>query len=363
MFIERFKIKDIFSLIIIIFLMKFFIFIAYQFNISLFLTGGGSDANYYNCYAKGECSHAVNIWPVLLRFLNEHGLYDRKIISNILFFISVVVIPSFGFFVCKKGRHYNNQKIAFFVFLLLSMYPTLFFYNYDVYRDIIMVFIWMLGLFFVKKTFESKYLNILYFLLFAIISYLLFLFRPYLGFAFFISYPFSFLFIKIKKWHYIFMLYLFLMNLFFYFGLFDPLVKYRSGFEELSGGSTIGIDFKGVSYFSFIPYFIISYITQFFGVYFINLGSVILFLFESLPIIFLLRYIVKNYVLNIYTSYLLSFVFIYNSVWVIANDNLGTAVRLRIYSYLALIFVALYMYLVNKDSYENSASSNRSEDN
>jgi hypothetical protein len=44
---------------------------------------------------------------------------------------------------------------------------------------------------------------------------------------------------------------------------------------------------------------------------------------------------------------------VYGTVWIIANDNLGTAVRLRIFNYLAVFFVAASIYLMKYLRAEN----------
>ena len=55
--------------------------------------GAGNDADYYHSYALGFGSEEVNYWPVILRFLNERGLYNRDIITFISFVTSMTLLP------------------------------------------------------------------------------------------------------------------------------------------------------------------------------------------------------------------------------------------------------------------------------
>ncbi|POV75542.1 hypothetical protein C3421_13240, partial [Acinetobacter sp. ACNIH4] len=55
--------------------------------------GGGNDSDYYDAYVLGYNDIAVNIWPVILRFFNDLGLYSRDGISYLFLFIILFIIP------------------------------------------------------------------------------------------------------------------------------------------------------------------------------------------------------------------------------------------------------------------------------
>ena len=58
----------------------------------------------------------------------------------------------------------------------------------------------------------------------------------------------------------------------------------------------------------------------------------------------MLIYVIKNIKLaDGFVRFLIIFFVIYASVWLIGNDNLGTAVRLRIYNYLAIYISFFYI--------------------
>lgn len=337
----------LFSIVLLIFIKTIF-FIAIKNDFFSVNLGGGSDAEYYNDYALGYIDVAVNTWPVMLRYLNNSGLYSRNIISYLLFFISLFLIP---ILINRLAdiRFIENQKNYLYIYILCLIYPTIFFYTFDVYRDVFMVFSFLLGCLVVKRCLcSSSYINFLLLFVFSLIVGLFLLgLRPYLGYAFLLA-----LFIwkiKFTKKRFIFLSVLYFSVLFFinYLGYIDFLTDYRSSFEEVGGGSTIGLDFSNP--IMFIPNFILSALGQLFGLYITNPLAIILFLVETVPFFFMLVYVVKNIKLaDNFVRFLIIFFAIYGSVWLIGNDNLGTAVRLRIYNYLAIYISFFYILRIKR---------------
>lgn len=337
----------VFTIILLVFI-KSLLFIAIQNDFFSIGLGGGSDAEYYNAYALGYADFAVNIWPVILRYLNDHGLYSRTIISYILFFISLFLVP--GLINRLSGiRFKENQKNYLYIILLCLIYPTIFFYTFDVYRDVFMVFSFLLGCLVVKRCLNSSnYISFLLLFIFSlIIGFFLIGLRPYLGYAFLLA---LFLWkIRFTKRRLFYLAILYFSALFFvnYLGYLDFLTEYRSGFEEVGGGSTLGLDFSNP--IMFIPNFILSVLGQLFGLYVTNPLAIILFLIETVPFFFMLVYVVKNIKLaDNFVRFLIIFFVVYGSVWLIGNDNLGTAVRLRIYNYLAICISFFYILRIKR---------------
>ncbi|MCO8109088.1 hypothetical protein [Acinetobacter indicus] len=333
----------LFFLCVSIFFIKIVFY--YLFSQGFFSTtfGGGSDADYYNDYAKGFYDNAVNVWPILLRFLNDFNFYSRSYVSLFLFFLNLVIIPLLVIKLCDL-KFKNNQKEFLILYLLILLYPTLYFYSLDVFRDVFMVFVFLLGIYFVKKSINKSSLSILnlYFVLACLMGVLMMNLRPYLGYAFFLSFLFINFRFTTQRIFLILLLYfsiLFIMN---YLGMLSTLTDYRSGFEDISGGSTLGLDFSNP--ISFIPNLILSILGQFFGLYFTNSLAVVLFFIETLPVALMLFYAVKNInYSDMFVRFLIVFFVLYGSVWLIGNDNLGTAVRLRIYNYLVIYICFFYI--------------------
>ena len=343
--LKRVSNKALFLCIVyLIFLKVFFYFLIKNDYISFGL-GGGSDADYYHNYVVGYVDIAVNIWPVILRFFNDLGLYSRDGISYLFLFINLFIIP---FLVAKlSGLNFKkSQKYYLYSVLLCLIYPTLFFYTLDIYRDVFMVLTFLVGCLIVKKCLRSSnFISFSYFYILAVsIGVFLLALRPYLGFAFLLALVLWKIKLTKKRIFLFAILYFFALFIANYIGIFESLTEYRSVFDEDSGGSTLGLDFSNPV--MFIPNFILSALGQLFGLYITNPLAIVLLLVETFPFVFMLKYVIKNIRLaDSFVRFLLIFFVIYGSVWLIGNDNLGTAVRLRMYNYFA-IYISFF-YILN----------------
>lgn len=329
----------IFVLIYILFFLKILLF----FYFKDVMQETPSDAHYYNDYALGYFDVAVNVWPVILSNLNNLGLYNRDVIAAFLLFLNLLIIPVFLGKISEIS-FIKHQKYYLYLFLLCLLYPTLYFYTFDVYRDVFMVFSFLTGCLIVKKSLDSN--NFLFFIIGFILAlfvgYFLYELRPYLGYAFLgalFLWKIKFTKKRILIFGILYLIVLFVAN---YLGLLEQLTEYRSGFDENAGGSTLGLDFSNPVLF--IPNFILSLLGQLFGLYITNPVSLILFFIETCPFICMLIYIIKNINLaDNFVRFVIVFFILYASVWLIGNDNLGTAVRLRMYNYFAVYICFFYI--------------------
>jgi len=340
----------IFLIFLIIFLkLTFFFFI--KMELLLIELGGGSDADLYHAYALGYTDFSVNIWSEILRIFNNLGLYSRDGISYIFLFLNLFIIPAL---VAKlSGLNFKNyQKYYFYVILIVLIYPTFFFYTLDIYRDVFMVFSFLMGCLIVKKSLNSN--NFIVFSFFYILAILIGLFllalRPYLGYAFLLALVLWKIKLTKKRIFFFAILYFFALFITNYIGIFERLTEYRSGFEEGEGGSTLGLDFSNPV--MFIPNFILSILGQLFGLYITNPLALALLFIETVPFMFMFFYILKNIkYADSFIQFLIVFFVLYASVWLIGNDNLGTAIRLRLYNYLA-IYICFFYILKLKSTYK-----------
>ncbi len=341
------RLPNIFLLLLfaIILFLKLLLFILVNSGLLEVGLGGGSDSDYYDAYALGYVDVAVNIWPVILRFLNDLDFYSRDVISYLFLFINLFIIP---FLVAKlSGLNFKkDQKYYLYSVLLCLIYPTLFFYTFDIYRDVFMVLCFLVGCLIVKKFLNSN--NFIVFSFFYILAILIGLFllalRPYLGYAFLLALALWKIKLTKKRIFLFAILYFFALFIANYIGIFESLTEYRSGFEEGQAGSTLGLDFSNPV--MFIPNFILSTLGQLFGLYITNPLAMFLLLIETFPFFIMLKYVIKNIrMADSFVRFLLIFFVIYGSVWLIGNDNLGTAVRLRMYNYFA-IYISFF-YILN----------------
>ena len=338
-------------IVYLVFLKVFFYFLIKNDYISVEL-GGGSDADYYHSYALGYTDVAVNFWPVILKFLNDFGLYSRDGISYLFLFINLFIIP---FIVAKlSGLNFQkDQKYYLYSVLLCLIYPTLFFYTFDIYRDVFMVLSFLVGCWVVRKSLSSSsfFVFSFFYILAILIGFFLLDLRPYLGYAFLLALALWKLKLTKKRILLFAILYFFALFLANYIGALEALTEYREGFDnELQGGSNLGLDFSNP--LLFLPNFILSTLGQLFGLYLVNPFAVLLFIIETIPVLFMLSFILKNIkYADGFIRFLIVFFVLYASVWLIGNDNLGTAVRLRLYNYLA-VYICFFYILKLKSNYE-----------
>lgn len=348
-----FRVSNIF-LFNIVYLIIFFKIIFYYLIKNDYLSlglGGGNDSDYYHDYALGYIDISVNIWPDILRFFNDLGFYSRDGISYLFLFINLFIIP---FLVAKlSGLNFKkDQKYYLYSVLVCLIYPTIFFYTLDIYRDVFMVFSFLVGCLIVKKSLNGD--NFIVFSFFYILAILIGLFllalRPYLGYAFLLALVLWKIKLTKKRIFFFAILYFFALFIANYIGIFEELTEYRSGFVEGEGGSTLGLDFSNPV--MFIPNFILSILGQLFGLYITNPLALALLFIETIPFMFMFFYILKNIkYTDSFMQFLIVFFVLYASVWLIGNDNLGTAIRLRLYNYLA-IYICFFYILKLKSTYK-----------
>ena len=301
----------------------------------------GGDSNYYHSFALGQRHDSVNLWSSFLRWMHEMHLYNRTIYSYLIFFLSCIIPFILFFFVAGYGC--NKKRLTFtFVF---SLYPTIYLHSFDIYRDIPMFFVFTVTLLTARRLFFNSNYKPISFFFCVVLSFVLFKMRPYLGFAFvfaLFSFPFYKNFDDIKK---IALLYLIFIVLIYSLGFLSPIIDYRESISMLEGGSNLGVVLPRSDLIGFLLGFLKSYLMQFFGFYIFNLSSLFAFFVEGIPIVILSFYCVKNYrKLSFFSRFLIVFVISYNTIWIIGSDNLGTAMRLRIFSVacLSLVFFELF---------------------
>ena len=186
-----------------------------------------------------------------------------------------------------------------------------------------------------------------------VITFFLYFLRPYIGFAFMSALLFYELY-SFKRYPLLLSVicYLLALNALSMIGVFDNILQYRSYFiSEVTGGSNLNISFD--SPMMFIPSFVTSFTFQMLGVFFVNVSATLVFFVESVPFIIAFYYLIKNRKFsNEFVDYLVVFFVVYSTIWLLGNDNLGTAVRLRMFSYLS-IFIACMIVYQNKLIYLN----------
>lgn len=347
--------KIIFFSICFIKLIVFFLVIGVEQSISII---DGADANQYNAYALGENEVTPSsIWPIFLRALDTIDFYNREIIVSILFILSSLITPfvfssllNINAYVNKYEKYIHIQAY-WCVATIIALYPSLLIFSLDIFRDSVMVFLAGVCMYSVKNFMHSVTIaqQISRMTLVILISYLVFLFRPYLGFSLFLSFLIYKIQFKSIKVPYLFAAYLFLLLAANAMGITEKILVYRGEDGFKTGGSSLGIGLLGKNPFEFILLFIDSVLLQFLGFYITSVNAFIFFAIESVFVIYCIYLIIKNrQYLTPFLRYLLLFTIIYGTIWTMGNDNLGTAIRLRILNYIVIVVVAASLHIIKK---------------
>jgi hypothetical protein len=341
--------KNLWLLVGVSLVLKIVLFFYLEIFYEGLLFGGGNDSDYYHAYALGYTDNVANFWPVILRLLNEIGLYNRDALSLFLFVISITLMP-YLYYKLVKDHDYSIKPVKAGAIFLIIFYPTIFYLTIDIYREVFMFTILLLSLCVYKIKLKVRgWRGSIYFLIFLSLAFFLFLLRPYLGVTLALTPLVYFIFLKtrkyIKTWLFVYFTALALVKT---LGLIDPILSYREFHVLNYGGSSLGINLLDTNSFEFIIYYLYNIFIQLFGIFFISFNAILVFILESVPFIFALFYVFKNIrFVTKFASFLLVFFVIYSSVWLLGNDNLGTAVRLRVPSYL-VIFACMFIVYQEK---------------
>lgn len=340
------------SIVILFFSLTIFKLIIFLLIVNYTSLGGG-DATYYHKYAVGLLSTATSIWPKFLFYLNDHNLYNRDGIKYVLFIVSSIVIPLLIAIIINKSFLDYKYKNRFFwhISCLVALYPSLFFFSIDIYRDIVMLFIFLIIIYLISMYIVNKSLSsVVLFVAIMIISIHLIDWRPYLGVSIIITmllYKLSSL--KLFSMNRIILIYVIALLILYSTGVLDPLLSYRESEGFRYGRTTLYIVLHGKNLVEFLLLFIYSGLIQLGGLYFHTIGAIFLFFMESLPFLIGIFYIIKNRLhIGDFEIILLLFSLVYGTIWILANDNLGTAIRLRMFIYIAIFIVVGKIYIKKK---------------
>ncbi|WP_080482033.1 hypothetical protein [Pseudomonas syringae] len=338
-------------LIVLLLLLKLAVLL-YASNFGLVVFGQGNDADYYHQHATGGVKLAVNSWAGFLRWLNEIGLYSREVVRFTIWGLGAVAVPFLAAAVAVRNKA-AHPKEYWCVVLVASLYPTLFYYALDIYRDVLMCCLFLLALYLLQMIHGSKSRVSRFSTLAVLLAVcgVLFLMRPYLGVSLIVSLIYWFL-SSVRRWEvWVFGgLYIVGLNLAYASGLLDSIMVYRAKFGvELLGASNLNIAFD--SPYWFIPTFLKSVLVQLFGLYFYGFMPAMLFFVESVPLIMGVVYVCRNWrFADELTKFLCVFFVVYGSIWLLGNDNMGTAVRLRMFNYIAILLCVVVIYIRKKVS-------------
>jgi hypothetical protein len=110
----------------------------------------------------------------------------------------------------------------------------------------------------------------------------------------------------------------------------------------------------------FLLKFFTSFVYQIFGIYLTSFKACILFFVETLPFLAALLSIFRSRSkMDRFSLYLFWFSVLYSIAFALGNDNLGTAIRLRIPLYITIYVLAFRLYVlrhINSNSYQTHST-------
>lgn len=344
--------------LVLFFAFAFFkiIFYLLQSEYAFIAIGGSNDASYYDAIATGQLLDP-NPWGVFLRFLNNHGLYSRWGISFANCLLNALVVPWLAWRLLKSAKGSDLSLIGLLIFVFISVYPTVLYYTTDIHRDVLMVVFFLISILLIKSLLMCGNLdpaavkkNRIGYLLFLLVPLtILFMLRFYLAAAMAVALVTCVFFDLSKKILLPMLMYVSALTAANLLGYLDWMkIDYRLTYA--AAGSVFGIDFsQGYFWVNFIQ----SAVMGLYGFYFKSRLSILIFVVESIPVILATVYLIWNRVyINRFASYLVIFFVCYASVWVIGVDSLGTAVRYRIFNYIALLIAVYEVSEQKKVGYE-----------
>lgn len=345
---------------ILFFILIAMIKITFHASLANIEVGGGNDSDYYHAYALHKTNFYTSIWPSILRFLADAGLYNRQGLSYVLLFIALLPLPLLYSKVCtnlQSSSSFGYNFDAFVAFSIVALYPTIYYYTFDIYRDIVIYFTFCICILAAQMVLNNKY-RLTSFAVFALCCFFAYKLRPYFGFSLATAFVLSFAIQRIKLGIFsLFVLFFVALFLLHTFGLTNSLISYRKSVFTAPAGSNFGIVLDNENSFKFLFLFCYSFALNVFGFSFPNWKAVFAFIVESIPFLIAFVYTIKNYnKTDQFCKFLISFFIIYCTIWCIGNDNLGTALRLRVPAYLAIFASFIIIRRKNIVSQKDNAS-------
>lgn len=348
-------------------------------GVTVNLFGGGDDGFFYWQQAKNVANGSnwvkTSIYPLIIgNLLKITGLEDVYIIRifNYIGFVFLVLVSMRLInlqYTCdlEIDNHkviYNSKiKILLFFLIYLSLHMNVYL---SIYRDIWIYLFYLISVYLSSKILFYKKNNLFYILSFLFSFWMLSGFRDYAALSFILSLIVFFLYRKIKSFNNskkIFLLGVILLAIYYTFfidfnvplvnkSLRDVLNYRTSSLDSFSGGSQMWINLAQPNFILFLLNYGYSYIGNLIGPlpwHISSFSTLLVFVFESVPIIIVLVYLFKKrHLFSEIQKYIMLHAGIWISLIAVSNDNIGTASRLRPISWILILIICSVVYEKNK---------------
>lgn len=298
----------------------------------------------------------------IFKMLNTDSIFILKMWNFFGSFLFLII----SYYIHKEINNKNNYISTYSVYLIIVLMYVSYIYNssISILRDIWICNFYLLSAYIYIKFLKADFISKNYYFILLVISiYILFNYRDYAAASFILSALFYVIFNRktAKKNNSILMIitiisligayYTFFRNFelpFVELSMHDALTYRQNGIEIYSGGSQMNISLDQPNYILFLANYMFSLVSNFIGPLPFQIhgfSSLILFILESIPMLFITLFIFKNRnELDYFDKFLLTQSLLWFMFIGITNDNLGTASRLRIPGYLFILVIFSKIY-------------------
>ena len=344
-------------------------------GVSLMIFGGSDDGRFYwsqvKAFLDGRGIIGTSIYPYIISYIVKITKINDVIVIRMFNYLGFALLIFVSIYLCKIILRYNNTAIkkdyrliiSIFFMCYLSMLMNV---NLSIYRDVWIYLFYLITLTIsIKLILQKKYI-----LLLPLFFSLLILggFRDYALLSFFTTIIVYF-FLRGKKNILMVLFYSIILFGVFYTFFIDlklPVVEmslkdalsYRTlGMEDLAGSSQMNIELDQSNFIYFVISFCYSFLSNFFGPFpwqISGISTLIVFLFETIPMIFIIAYIWRNRNrMNAAQIYCFLHALMWTVLISVINDNIGTATRLRALCWCIVIVVFTTLYCSESDIQKN----------
>lgn len=349
-------------------------------GVTIRLFGGGDDGLFYwiqaQNVASGREAVLTSIYPLIIGYIVKITGAETVYVIRLFNYLGFILLVLFSiklveqqFSIETNGLESKSINVSKVLLLLAFLvYPSLQMYaNLSIYRDIWIYTLYVVSTLLAIRLMFFKRKRMIYIPVFLFSLWLLGEFRDYALMAFILAAAIYFIYKKalffMKPLGFAFFLALlfgsyYTVGMDFRVPIVDMTLRgalnYRhGGISTYAGGSQMWISLEQPNYPLFLLHYIYSYIGNLIGPlpwHIYGFSTLIVFFAESTPMAFILRFLWRTRsLLSDMQRYILLHAFTWASLIAITNDNIGTATRLRLVSWILILIVFVVVY--GKDRY------------
>ncbi|MBS4761715.1 hypothetical protein KG089_03195 [Carnobacteriaceae bacterium zg-ZUI252] len=333
-------------------------------GISFALFGGGDDSLGYWYFLQNKLNGLPYIKTSI--YVDFIGFFIQITGLNSPYFVRLLNIGALSGLIFYSNRlirlQSSSEKAVKMSNIIIMFYASILtITTLGIYRDIWIYFFFMMTVYYSYDVILNK--RIVSLIMFVVSFYFLFGFRGYAALSIVLGIGVYLFFKHVKNYKRLLLIAIVLFAIYYTFfkqikiagfSLTNALAYRNLNMTEFSGGSNLYIPLDVDNIFVFLFNYAQSYIYNLLSPFpwqITGLGTLLVFVTEFFFMIAMLRFIYKKKSeISPLGKYALIQAFVWNMIIAFTNDNIGTASRLRVISWILIIgvFVSLYHKKVQK---------------